>query len=94
MNLGKSGWTVFCSETVCEVMLTMPERADFFVRFFCDFASASGMAVDSGQAPAGKPLDDAGVAYNLLIEEIHMFIEYLVMADIKEFYVTELVHAE
>ncbi len=94
MSGGKPGWTVFCSETVCEVMETMPERAAFFVRYFCDFASTSGAAVDSGQAPPGKPLDDAGVAYNLLVEEIHMFIEYVVMADIKEFYVTGLVRAE
>ncbi|WP_433473173.1 hypothetical protein ACQPZP_30560 [Spirillospora sp. CA-142024] len=90
MTTAKSGWTVFCSESVCEVMESMPSLREFFVEFFCDFAAKAGTAVNLGHAPPGKPQDDTGVAYSLLLGRSEIFIEYVMMADIKEFFVTRM----
>ncbi|NEA29447.1 hypothetical protein [Actinomadura bangladeshensis] len=92
MTAAKSGWTVFCSESVCEVMESMPALAKFFVEFFCDFALKAGTAVDHGFAPPGRPQAEPGV-YSLLVESSGIFIEYTVMADIKEFFISKMLYS-
>ncbi|TDC93799.1 hypothetical protein [Actinomadura sp. 7K507] len=86
----KGGWTVFCSEPVCDVMDSMPSMEKFFVEFFCDFALKAGTAVDMGHAPPGVRAKRQDVAYSLLVESSGIFIEYVVMMEIKEFYVTRM----
>jgi hypothetical protein len=88
----KGGWTVFCSESVCEVMESMPSLRGFFVDFFCDFAAGAGAAVDRGSAPPGRPQAEPGV-YSLLVESSGIFIEYAVMADIKEFLISKMLYS-
>ncbi|XRQ13452.1 hypothetical protein ACN3XK_21990 [Actinomadura welshii] len=93
MTTAKGGWTVFCSESVCGVMESMPSMGRFFIEFFCDFALEAGAAVDSGHAPPGTRLkrkEDGSAAYSLLVESSGIFIEYVVMREIKEFFVTKM----
>jgi hypothetical protein len=89
VTAAKGGWTVFCSESVCEVMESMPALAKFFIGFFCDFAVTAGTAVDRGFAPPGRPQAEPGV-YSLLVESSGVFIEYTVMADLKEFFISKM----
>ncbi|NKZ04446.1 hypothetical protein [Actinomadura latina] len=60
-------------------------------RQFCDLAKRGGEAIDVGRPPPGVPLDTVGVHYSFSLREgVKGIAEYLVIADIKEFYVTEL----
>ncbi|QKW37704.1 hypothetical protein HUT06_29895 [Actinomadura sp. NAK00032] len=92
MTAAKAGWTVFCSESVCDVMESKPALREFFVEFFCDFAAKAGTAVDLGLAPPGRPQAEPGV-YSLLVESSGIFIEYAVMADIKEFLISKMLYS-
>lgn len=92
MTAAKSGWTVFCAESVCEVMESMPSLNKFFIEFFCDFALKAGAALDLGFAPPGKRQAEPCV-YSLLVESSGIFIEYTVMADIKEFFISKMLYS-
>lgn len=92
MTEGKSGWTVFCSEEASAVLESLPSPADeALLTFFCDFARDGGTAIDAGLPPPGRALDPGGIEYNHAVDDPPAFIQYLVMADIKEFFVTTIV---
>jgi hypothetical protein len=92
VTAGRSGWTVFCVKEASDVIESMPPSLkNFMIKFFCDFAVAGGMAIDSGGDPPGEPRDDAGVAYTLVVGGTSMFFDYLVLADIQEFRITNIV---
>lgn len=92
MTFHSRGWTVFCTEKVVNVLLTMPKPVeDILNRQLCDLAKRGGEAIDAGLPPPGVPLDTAGVHYSFSLKEgVKGIAEYLVIADIREFYVTEL----
>ncbi|MGP4023528.1 hypothetical protein [Actinomadura sp. 3N407] len=92
MTAGRSGWTVFCEKEASDVIEAMsPALKDSVVRFFCDFAVAGGMAIDAGGSPPGRPIDDSDLVYRLVVDGTSMFFDYLVLADIKEFRVTNMI---
>ncbi|SNR91322.1 hypothetical protein [Actinomadura mexicana] len=92
MTTGRSGWTVFCEKEASDVIEAMPAALKNSVtRFFCDFAVAGGLAVDAGGSPPGRPLDDADLEFRLVVGRTSMFFDYLVLADIKEFRVTNMI---
>jgi hypothetical protein len=86
------GWTVFCAEKVVDVLSSMPKPVEDSVnRQFIGLAKRGGEAIDGGLAPPGVPLDTVGVRYSFSLKEGVMGIaEYLVIADIREFRVTDL----
>jgi hypothetical protein len=92
VTAAKGTWTVFCAESVCEVMESMPALEKFFIEFFRDFALKAGRAVDLGFAPPGRRQAEPGV-YSLLVESSGIFIEYAVMADIKEFFISKMLYS-
>ncbi|MFD0903653.1 hypothetical protein [Actinomadura sediminis] len=90
----KSGWTVYCSEVAADVLESVPPPVrDDLIDFLCDLARRGGGAVDAGLPPPGRPLDGVGVHYTHTAPGTAACIEYLVLADIKEFYVADLVWA-
>lgn len=92
MTAAKSGWTVFCSETAGMILhssLPTPIE-DRLVEYLCELAWQGGAAVDLGLPPPGKPLDEAGVAFEVSLGDIDASIEYLVLRDIKEFHITDI----
>ncbi|NDU71916.1 hypothetical protein GWI34_04660 [Actinomadura sp. DSM 109109] len=92
MTAGRSGWTVFCEKEASDVIEAMPPALkNKVIRFFCDFAVAGGLAVDTGGGPPGRPLTAAGLEYRLVVGGTSMFFDYLVLADIKEFRVTNMI---
>ncbi len=96
MTVHGRGWTVFCTEKVVNVLLAMPKRVEHAVdRQLCDLAKHGGEAIDAGLPPPGLPLDTAGVHYSFSLKDgVRGIAEYLVVADIREFYVTELLLVE
>ncbi|QXJ20613.1 hypothetical protein AGRA3207_001355 [Actinomadura graeca] len=94
MTAPKSGWTVFCSEVAGQVLHSLPEPIeDRLTRFLCELAWTGGALVDSGAPPPGKPLDAVGVEYTVSVNDLDVCVEYMVIADIKEFYITDIVWA-
>ena len=96
MTFRGRGWTVFCTEKVVHVLLAMPRPVqDGLNRQLCDLAKRGGEAIDAGLPPPGVPLDTVGVHYSFSLKEgMRGIAEYLVIADIREFYVTELLLVE
>ncbi|MEV4008595.1 hypothetical protein [Actinomadura sp. NPDC049753] len=92
MTARKSGWTVFCSETAGLILhSSLPKQIeDRLVEYLCELAWQGGVAVDLGLPPPGRPLDEAGVAYAVSLDDIDASIEYLVVRDIKEFHITDI----
>ncbi|MFB4308836.1 hypothetical protein [Actinomadura sp. GTD37] len=78
------------------MLLTMPKPVEDIVnRQLCDLAKRGGEAIDVGLPPPGVPLDTVGVHYSFSLKEgVPGIAEYLVIADIREFYVTELLLVE
>ncbi|GGQ06669.1 hypothetical protein BKA00_003284 [Actinomadura coerulea] len=92
MTAGRSGWTVFCEKEASDVIEAMPPTLkNSVIRFFCDFAVAGGLAIDTGGSPPGRPLDDADLEFRLVVDGTSMFFDYLILADIKEFRVTNMI---
>ncbi|MFC4052054.1 hypothetical protein ACFOY4_20390 [Actinomadura syzygii] len=92
MTAGRSGWTVFCVKEASDVLESMPTALkNEVIKFFCDFAFAAGTAIGSGDRPPGDALDDAGVAYRMVVGGTSLFFDYVVLADIQEFRITGMV---
>ncbi|MEV3927375.1 hypothetical protein [Actinomadura coerulea] len=92
MTAGRSGWAVFCEKEASDVIEAMPPALkNSVIRFFCDFAVAGGLAIDTGGRPPGRSLDDADLEFRLVVDGTSMFFDYLVLADIKEFRVTNMI---
>lgn len=96
MTTAKSGWTVFCSETAGEILHTsLPKQLEArLVEYLCELAWQGGAAIDLGLPPPGKPLDEAGIAYTVSLDDVDVSIDYLVLRDIKEFQITDITWAE
>ncbi|WP_157430589.1 hypothetical protein [Actinomadura macra] len=61
--------------------------------YLCELARLGGALVDSGASPPGKPLDAVGIEYTVSVDDVDACIEYMVIADIKEFYIADIVWA-
>lgn len=91
MTAGRSGWTVFCEKEASDVIEAMPpELKNYMIKFCCEFAVAGGLAIDSGGSPPGNPLDDADIEYRLVVKGTSILFDYLVLADIREFRITNM----
>ncbi|WP_030166697.1 hypothetical protein [Spirillospora albida] len=88
------GWTVFCTESVSDVLTSLPEPVhDELVERLCALAEIGGGAIAVGLPPPGAPLDDVGVHYSYALHGLPAIAEYLVMADIREFRIVSLTWA-
>jgi hypothetical protein len=95
VTAAKSGWTVFCSETAGEILHTSLPKSieDRLVEYLCELAWQGGAAIDLGLPPPGRPLDTAGIAYTVSLDDVDVSIEYLVLRDIKEFRIIDIAWA-
>ncbi|MET8677807.1 hypothetical protein ABZW18_09495 [Streptomyces sp. NPDC004647] len=92
MSEHRRGWTLFCEEDPAEEIQVMPlSLQKAVINFLTRLALEAGNAIDAGKPPPGRPVEDLGIRYSVLVVGQPVIIEYTVIADIRELCVPSLV---